>query len=43
MIKTERFFGTLNVQLLIAVFAGILLGVLYPKVGMDLKLLDDTR
>lgn len=42
MVKTKRFFGTLYVQVLIAVFAGILLGVLYPKVGADLKPLGDT-
>src|SRR6476646_4440533 len=42
MVKTKRFFGTLYVQVLIAVFAGILLGVFYPKVGADLKPLGDT-
>ena len=42
MVKTKRFLGTLYVQVLIAVFAGILLGVLYPKLGADLKPLGDT-
>jgi aerobic C4-dicarboxylate transport protein len=41
MVKTKRFFGTLYVQVLIAVFAGILLGVFYPKIGADLKPLGD--
>jgi aerobic C4-dicarboxylate transport protein len=41
MVKTKRFFGTLYVQVLIAVAAGILLGVIYPKIGADLKPLGD--
>src|SRR6478735_7519679 len=41
MVKAKRFLGTLYVQVLIAVFAGILLGVFYPKVGADLKPLGD--
>lgn len=42
MVKAKRFFGTLYIQVLIAVFAGILLGVFHPKVGTDLKPLGDT-
>lgn len=42
MAKTKRLFGTLYVQVLIAVFAGILLGIFYPKLGADLKPLGDA-
>lgn len=41
MVKTKRFFGTLYVQVLIAVIAGILLGYFYPKLGAELKPLGD--
>ena len=38
----RRFFGKLYVQVLIGVTAGILLGVLEPKLGADLKPLGDA-
>src|SRR5438445_4040358 len=37
-----RFFGKLYVQVLIGVTAGVLLGVLAPKLGSDLKPLGDA-
>ena len=37
-----RFFGKLYVQVLIGVFAGVLLGVLSPQLGSDLKPLGDA-
>jgi aerobic C4-dicarboxylate transport protein len=37
-----RFFGKLYVQVLVGVSAGILLGVLYPALGADLKPLGDA-
>jgi aerobic C4-dicarboxylate transport protein len=39
---SKRFFGKLYVQVLIGVSAGILLGVLAPKFGSDLKPLGDA-
>jgi aerobic C4-dicarboxylate transport protein len=41
MPQTRKFFGTLYVQVLIAVAAGVLLGVLYPDIGVKLKPLGD--
>lgn len=38
----SRFLGKLYVQVLIGVTAGVLLGVLYPALGTDLKPLGDT-
>ncbi|MES2259912.1 MAG: dicarboxylate/amino acid:cation symporter [Pseudomonadota bacterium] len=42
MSKTKKFFGTLYVQVLIAVAAGIVLGVLDPELGTKLKPLGDA-
>src|SRR4030088_1905785 len=41
MPQARKFFGTLYVQVLIAVAAGVLLGVLYPDIGVKLKPLGD--
>eukprot|EP01034_Spumella_vulgaris_P029513 gene29513-36579_t len=42
MKRTRKFLGTLYVQVLIAVAAGILLGVLDPELGTKLKPLGDA-
>jgi aerobic C4-dicarboxylate transport protein len=42
MSQTKKFFGTLYIQVLIAVAAGVLLGVLYPELGTKLKPLGDA-
>jgi aerobic C4-dicarboxylate transport protein len=38
----KRFFGQLYVQVLIGVAAGVVLGVLSPQLGADLKPLGDA-
>ncbi|SFU37526.1 dicarboxylate/amino acid:cation symporter [Pseudoduganella namucuonensis] len=42
MSKSRKFFGTLYIQVIIAVLAGVLLGVLDPELGTRLKPLGDA-
>ena len=41
MSKSRRLLGHLYVQVLLAVLAGIILGILYPELGAKLKPLGD--